>query len=334
MHTTPFTYCLALSLLVTASLGAQAAPHRTAPSHPDTTGTAAVDTPDTDEEGVPLGLQFGVASGALHYGAGRSEQSLGAVVRWAPLRWLSLSATPTGLHQSTPAIGTTVAESRSGLVDLPVDVNVSHGFAALPFAPTLSAGVGATLPVGDTASGFGTGSVGYSVSGGLGFAPLPRLWVHLGAGHSLSDFSVQSALTAASGWGDASAGVAVTDRLSLSGGYSSDLGAADSTIGRSTSVNGGLAFAIRGPVTLNVSGSHGLGGAAPAWSFAMGVGTAFPYLSHLGSGSLTGMLQETFGGGTHGLGNGTGAGKGVGNGKGSSGSTTHGNSGGRGRGRP
>ncbi len=331
MYMTRLTCCLALSLLATTSLGAQAVPHRTSSSHPDSAGTAIVDSADTDEEGIPLGLQFGIASGALRYDAGRSEQALGAVVRWAPLRWLSFSATPTGVHQSTPAIGTAISESRSGLVDLPVDVNVSHGFADLPFAPTLSAGIGATLPVGDTASGFGTGSVGYSVSAGLGFAPLPQVWVHLGTGHSLTDFSVQSALTSASGWGDASAGVSVTDRLSLSAGYSSDLGAVDSTMGRSTSVNGGIGFAIRGPVTWNVSASHGLRGAAPAWSLAMGIGTAFPYLSHLGSGSLTDLLQETFGGGTHGLGNGNGAGNGVGNGN--SGATTHGNSAGKGRGR-
>ena len=58
--------------------------------------------------------------------------------------------------------------------------------------------------------------------------------------------------------------------------------------------------------TLNVNASHGVSGVAPRWSLAIGLGTAFPYLTHVGAGTPIDALRNTFGGGTHGLGNGTG----------------------------
>jgi hypothetical protein len=267
----------------------------------DTTGT------DSDDEGVPLGMQYGVATGALAYQGGRSEQAIGGVVRWAPLRWFSIGATPTAVRVHEPAPSTLVpAMSRSGLVDLPIEATLSHAFQT-SFSPTLSGGFGVTLPVGDTAGGFGSGRVGYAASAGLGFAPMSKVWVHLGAGRSLTRFSVGSAFGGGSGWGDASAGLSLTDRLSASAGYSSDLGAVDSTFGRSASVNGGLAVAVRGATTVHLNASHGISGIAPRWSFGLAFGTAFPYLNHLGAGSSIDQLRQTFGGGTHGLSSGSGS---------------------------
>jgi hypothetical protein len=164
----------------------------------------------------------------------------------------------------------------------------------------VAGGFGITLPVGDAASGFGAGKLAYSLQGAIGFAPAEAVWVHVGAGRSLSDLSMRSAFGGASGWGDASAGYSLTERLSVSGGYSSDLGAVDPAIGRSASVNGGFAVALRGPLTLNLTTSHGISGDAPQWSFAMGLGTAFPYLRHLNADSPINRLRRTFGGGTHG----------------------------------
>jgi hypothetical protein len=252
-----------------------------------------------DDEGVRLGLRFGVATGALHYKEGRSEQALGALIRWAPTRWFSLSGTPSGARVEEP-LSNTVQGPRSGLTDLPVEATVMHAFSA-EYKPTVSGSFGIMLPLGDTAGGFGTGRVGSSLSIGLGLAPSDRIWTHLGAGRSLSGFTTQSAFTGSDGWGDASAGFAVTDRYSLSAGFSSDLGSYDATVGRSMSVNGGVDLAIVGAQTLHVSASHGLGGAAPTWSLGMAFGTAFPYLNHLGAGSSLGQVNQAFGGGTHGL---------------------------------
>ncbi|MDB4882489.1 MAG: hypothetical protein JWL95_1255 [Gemmatimonadetes bacterium] len=301
------------ALLVLASpLAAQSA-------RSDHAASSAPAHEEESENATPI--SFGLAGGALEYQGGRREQALGAVVRWAATPWLSFAATPTMVRVAEPSAAAGTLQTSSGLVDLPFDATVTHGFHAR-WSPGVALGLGISLPLGDTASGFGAGAVGYSVSGGVGFSPSDRVWVHLGAGRSLTDVSMQSAFTSGSGWGDASAGVSVTERVSLNGGYSTDIGAVDSTTGRSTSINGGLSYNVFGPATLNVNASHGLSGLAPRWSFALGFGTAFPYLNHLGAGSPIDQLRETFGGGTHGLGNG--------NGNGSSGGSTNS---GRGNGR-
>jgi hypothetical protein len=191
--------------------------------------------------------------------------------------------------------------SQSGLTDMPVEATVTHAFA-VAYKPTLAAGYGVTLPLGDSAAGFGSGRLGSSVSAAFGFAPTERIWAHVGTGRTLSGLSVQSAFGGSAGWGDASAGYSLTNRVSVSGGYSTDLGAIDPTIGRSTSVTGGLEFAVLGPTTLHLNASRGLSGVAPNWSFGLGFGTAFPYLNHLGAGSSMTQLLQTFGGGSHGLG--------------------------------
>lgn len=276
------------------------------------------------EEAKPFPVQVGVAGGALSYEGGRQEQALGAVVRWSATPWLALSATPTAVHVREPsALAVGAYQGHSGVVDLPLDATVEHGFSA-PWSPGVALALGVSLPLGDTASGFGAGKVGYSASAGVGFSPAPRVWVHLGAGRSLTDVAMQSAFSNGSGWGDASAGVEITDHFGVNGGWSTDLGAVDSTVGHSRSLNGGFSYIVRGPATLNVSASRGVSGLAPKWSLAIGFGTAFPYLNHVGAGSPLGTLSDTFGGGTHGLDGGT-AGSGTGNG---------GTPNGRGRGRP
>jgi hypothetical protein len=268
----------------------------------------------TDSESVgdtphSVPLEFGVAGGALSYQGGRQEQAVGAVLRWVTTPWLSFSATPTAVHVREPSATLPGSfEGTTGVVDLPVDATLAHDFDA-PWNPGVALGLGVSLPVGDTASGFGAGRAGYSASVGLGFSPAERVWVHLGAGRSLTDVAMQSAFTSGSGWGDASAGVSLTERFSVSGGYGTDIGGVDSAVGHSTSVNGGFAVVVKGPTTLNVNASHGMSGLAPRWSLAIGLGTAFPYLNHLGAGSPIDQLRETFGGGTHGLG-GTGSGSG------------------------
>ena len=264
---------------------------------------------DDDTGGHPF--LFGLAGGALSYDAGRDERALGAIVRWVPSNWFSLSATPTSVRAREAATGTLPATSRSGLTDLPVEATLSRGFAGVAWSPSVAGSLGVTLPVGDTASGLGSGEVGYSASGGVGFSPVEKVWVHIGAGRSLTRFSVQSAFSSGTGWGDISAGTSIAEHVEASVGFSSDIGAADSTLGRSRSLNGGVSFGVGRAGTVNVTGSRHLSGAAPSWSLTIGVGTAFPYLNHLGGSSPNSTLQQSFGAGTHGLGNGN-SGKGTG----------------------
>ena len=287
--------CLGALIIVAGPLAAQSAKQER---------TSAAPVTRQDEEAKPFPLQVGVAAGALSYQGGREEQALGAVARWVATPWLSLSATPTMVHVKEPSTLTSGAiAARSGIVDLPLEATLQHGFKALG-SPSVAFALGVSLPLGDSATGFGAGRVGYSASGGLGFSPNSRVWVYLGAGRSLTDVAMQSAFSSGSGWGDASAGVSVTDRFGVSGGFSTDVGGVDSTVGHSRAINGGFSYVVRGPITLNANASRGVSGIAPRWSLAIGFGTAFPYLSHLGAGPL-GALGDTFGGGTHGLGGGT-----------------------------
>ena len=302
-------------VLVTAStpaVFAQKAVKPPAPAAAPKKAAPAEEEADASDEEGSAGHRFlfGLAGGALTYDGGRDEQALGAVFRWVPTPWFSLSTTPTSVRAREIATSTLPATSRSGLTDIPVEATIAHGFGGVTWSPSLAASLGVTLPVGDTASGLGSGEVGYSVSGGLGFTPAERLWVHLGAGRSLTRFSVQSAFSSGAGWGDASAGMTLTERLGASVGFSGDLGSLDSGVTRATSLGGGLSVGIGRAGTVNFTGSKGLTGAAPRWSFSLGVGTAFPYLNHLGGSSPNNTLQDSFGGGTHGLPNGKGNGGG------------------------
>jgi hypothetical protein len=287
-------YLLALTLAASPALAQTS-------SHTDSTATH-----EESEHHPPV--EFGVAGGALSYEGGRQEQAFGAVLRWVTTPWLSFSATPTAVHVRQPS-ATVVGsvQGTTGIVDLPMDATLSHDFKA-PWSPGVALALGVSLPVGDTATGLGAGKMGYSTSVGFGFSPAERLWVHLGAGKSLTDVAMQSAFSSGSGWGDASAGVSLTERFGVSGGYSTDFGAVDPAVGHSTSLDGGLSLGVKGPTTLNVNASHGMSGLAPRWSLAIGLGTAFPYLNHVGAGSPIDELRGTFGGGTHGLGTGTGSG--------------------------
>lgn len=233
-----------------------------------------------DNEGVRLGLQFGVLTGAFGYHDGRSEQSLGALVRWAPTRWFALSTSPAGVRSTTPPVTGTRPVSRSGLVDLPVSASLSHHFSG-PLAPVVSGGLGISLPTGDTASGFGSGRTGSSAEVGMGITPSDAIWLSIGAGRSLAHNAAQSAFTSGAGWGDVSAGLSVSEHASLEAGCDTDLGPLDDpNVGRSTSVSAGIEYAVHGSTMLNLTSSHGLSGIAPKWSVAVGIGTAFPTLGH------------------------------------------------------
>ena len=277
------------------------------------------DTSDDDSDPEEPRVQYGLAGGALQYGAGRSEQAIGAVFRWLPVQYLSLSISPTSVRAREAGLTTSSADViRSGLTDIPLEATLSRSFSGT-LSPSVSASLGASLPVGDTASGLGSGEVGYSMSGGVGVVLAPHLSLTLGAGRSLTRFSTQAAFSSGTGWGDVNLGYAMNDRVSVSGGLSSDLGAVDSALGRSRSVEGGASFVVGGSRTLNMRLSHGVSGSAPNWSMAVGFGTAFPYLNHAGARSTDASLTNTFGGGTHGL-----PVPGSGNGKGTGTTTTTG----------
>ena len=240
-------------------------------------------------------IATGVTVGSLRYAGGRTEDAASALLKFRLSQGWSASVEPTFARATEPAAGLYAASSNSGLTDLPLSLEYERGFAGR-FTPSIGLSFAATLPVGNAATGFGTGTVGTALGLGAGIAASDNLGVYASAGRTLSSVAAQSAFNGgASGWGDLAANYQMGARVSLLAGYSTDLGAADSTYGRGSSASAGIAYALAGPFSLNVETSHGLSGATPQWSAVIGIGTAF--------GSLDGarQLRSAFGGGRHGL---------------------------------
>lgn len=240
-------------------------------------------------------IASGITAGSLRYAGGRTEDALSAVLQLRMPRGFSLSIEPTVARASEPAGTGNSSLTNTGLTDIPVGLSWERGFGGM-LAPTIEVALGATIPVGDTATGFGTGALGSSVGIGGGITPTENLGLYASAGHTLSSFAAQSAFNGGgSGWGDVGASYQVGERVSVLAGFSTDLGAVDTTLGRGRSLSAGMSYNVAGPWALNIETSRGISGATPEWSAVVGIGTAF--------GSLDGAreLRSAFGGGRHGL---------------------------------
>lgn len=294
-------------LLGSAVMAAQQPAKPKSPTPRDTTArpdsVEADSTKDEEEEAAGRAVTAGVSYGGLNYEGGRSERATSAVIRWRALPWLSLGVTPTFARAAEPGVTALQTTKSSGLTDLPVEIGADHSFD-VPLSPSLSLAVGITLPVGDTATGFGSGSVGTSVTLGGGLALSEKLGVHASAGRSLTDFSIQSSFNGTSSeYGDAGLSLQATDRLSMSAGVDGDIGTVDPTYGRALSISGGVSFSLPYVSSMSINASRGISGATPTWSFAIGVGTDFASIGgvSLPLRSAASRLRHAFGGGTHGL---------------------------------
>ena len=302
------TYLLALASLPCAlAVTAAQQPVRTPKPvvQRDTTAkpdSVEADSTSDDEDVPPHAITTGLSFGGLNYDGGRSERATSAVLRWRALPWLSIGATPTFARSLEPNVIATRADvSKSGLTDLPIEISADHSFDAA-LSPSLNIGLGITLPVGDTASGFGTGSVGSSISIGGGLSLTDRLGVHVGVGRSLTDFSVQSTFNGTSSeFGDAGVSLQASDQFSLSAGIDGDIGQVDPAYGRAASLSGGVTMALPIVNSVSLNASRGISGATPTWSFAIGVGTDFASIGSVNLGGAATRLRRAFGGGRHGL---------------------------------
>lgn len=241
-------------------------------------------------------VTYGATAGTLSLSDGRTQRGVTAVVRWHPLAGLALGVTPAFAQSSYPAsLG---GGSASGLTDLPVELSYDHAFSgSLP--TTLGLSFGVSLPVGDTATGFGSGTVGYSVDGGASFQPMDKLSLHVGAGRSLTDYSFSGALGGSNAaWGDLEGSYQFTDRVGGTLGLDGDLTSGDS-LGAARTLVGGVSYAVAGPLTLTVNAAHGISGPAASWQFAVGIGTDFAGLQSLGSSSPVQRIVGALGGRSH-----------------------------------
>lgn len=280
----------------------------------DTTSAhnAASDSTKLEEDEPTRGLTYGITGGAMSFPDGRTQQSFGAVLRLHVLEGLAIAATPAAARVQFPAA---IGGSAHGMTDIPVDVDYDHGIPHTPLS--MGATFAASIPVGDTASGFGSGKMGYSMSGGINLAATDQLSFHVGAGRPLSDFSFQSGLGGStSTWGDAEISYQLSDRVGASVSLDGDLASADST-GPARAMGAGLSIALLGSTTLTISGSHRVSGGAASWTTAIGVGTDFAWIGSVASTSSMQRLVSALGGQSHGRGRGQSTTTGHGTGKGS-----------------
>lgn len=260
----PFARSLTLLALVVCPLAAQSASPTTA--HVDSSAT-----PNHRVTG-------GITGATLRFGDGRSESGMSALVELHVLSWLTFSVNPAFVH----ATDTTGSMTRpvNGLTDVPLAVSVSHDFEA-PLSPSLGLSLEASLPTGDTATGLGSGTTSWGGDLNVYMTLAGPLAMDLNAWRSLSGLSSASALTSATGTSlSAEATMTLPARLSVSGGYSADVGAHDSTERPTRSLGGGVAVGLPAGWVLTVDGTRGLTTAAPAWSLAIGVGTSFSDFTH------------------------------------------------------
>jgi hypothetical protein len=236
---------------------------------------------DTTESAQrPPVFSTGVAAGAIRFAGGRTDQVASLVVQLQPYSWLLFSAAP-GYGRTSLGPATS-----SGLTEIPLSAGAMYSLNQLPWSPALSAAVETALS-GDSALALGTGQHTFDVEATLSASPLDGLNLSGAWSHSLSantgnpSLRVESALS--------------LGRATATLGFSSELGRPDSGAVLSRSVAGGLAFSLLGPVTLTTDASHGISGGAPAWTFSVGLGSAFAGVSPLNPTSALKRLKQTFG---------------------------------------
>ena len=145
-----------------------------------------------------------------------------------------------------------------------------------------------TLATGITAGTirFAGGRTEYAMSVLLLYRPMP--WLRLSTAPGVARMSFGN--TTNSGLTDIPFSAAAVHGFGDATWSPSDSGAV-----LSRSLGAGFAYALSGPVTLTVDGSHGLTGSAPTWALSIGLGTAFAGISPLSPTSALKRLKSTLG---------------------------------------
>lgn len=254
-----------------AHVGAQSAP---APS-------PATPVSDDESHERPPVFAAGIGVGTLHFSGGRSQSGVSATLEYSPSEWLTFSATPGFGHTSLAGV------SSSGLTDLPISAGASHTLGDIPWSPSIVGSVSTSLPLADSARVLGAGRTAFGASASLSGSATDQLNLTVGASHPLSAQGGNGSIELESAY---SLGKATANL-----GLSSEVGRADSSATLARSIAGGVAFAVAGPLTLTVDGSHGLTTGAPSWTFSVGLGTAFAGISPLDPSSPLRRLKKVFG---------------------------------------
>ena len=243
-----------------------------------------------------LAVTAGVTTGSMTFADRRVQQGVTGVLRWHMGRSISLAASPTYARMSYPAsLG---GGSVAGLTDLPIELGLDHAFDR-GWSPAFGLSLGTTIPAGNEATGFGSGSMGANIGAGVGLSPTDELSLHFGAGKSLTDYSMFGALGASDAlWGDAEVSYHLLEHLDAALGFDGDFASSDS-VGAARALALSFAAGLGGPYTLTISGGHRVSGPAARWTFALGFGTDFAGFQAIGSSSPIQRLMRSVGGSSH-----------------------------------
>ena len=235
-------------------------------------------------------LRVGISIGAANFRNGSSSEAASLALQYSPVDWLTFSITP-GFARSSDSTGKFVV---TGPVDFPVDAGVFHTFDRA-WSPTLGLSLGLTVPVGDTTTGFGNGSVGFGGSLGVSVSPTPSVHLAVGAGRGLSGISGSSFAAGSTTSISAEASTDVGERSTIGVSYGEDFGQSSSEP-LAHVIGGGVSYDIAGPLALTLDASHGFGQESARWVVSLGFGTAFGGISPVSPTTPLRRLRAVFGG--------------------------------------
>jgi hypothetical protein len=236
---------------------------------------------DDESHQRPPAFASGIGVGTMQFSSGRSESAVSATLQYSPSAWFTLSATP-GFGRTSRA-----GVSTSGLTDLPISAGASHVLSDVPLSPLIFGSIYTTLSMADSASVLGTGRSTLGAAASLSAWTTEHVNLTVGASHPLNANGGNGSIDLEGAY---ALGAATTTL-----GFSSEVGRADSSATLARSIAAGAAFSIVGPLTLTVDGSRGLTTGAPAWTFSVGLGTAFAGISPLNPSSPLRRLKKVFG---------------------------------------
>ncbi len=255
---------------------------------------------DSTAEAPASPFSVGMAYGQLGFSDNSRERAFGASVALHLFGFLDLSVSPTYAWATSAPLVVTPRLTRpgrtvNGWADLPVSVGVSHGFDDLAGSPSVSLSLGATLPVGDTAS-VGSGTAGTGLNLDFGMQPSDAVSLSFGVGHALSS-GYSSGLASSSTTSLGGGATFQLGKVSVAVGYATDVGTPTAGYENAQSFSGGLSIPLISGFSLNVDGSHGLTNGAPNWAYSVGIGTTAAAISAVSARPYK-ALARAFGAGT------------------------------------
>lgn len=259
-------------LIAAALLASRAGAQADTTKKPANAAGASVSA-DSTTESSKFSIGAGVSAGTMHFQNNAEERAIGATIAVHLWGWLDISVNPTWAWATAAdtvlANRTVKGRSSSGFAALPVSLGYSRDLPG-GWSPSLSIGLGFSLPTGDTLS-VGSASAGYGATIGFGLAPSEKFSMNFGASHALNDaYSAGNGTSSATSLSMSS--TLTVGTVGVSATYSGDVGSVPLGYETAQSLGAGLSIPIHGNLTLTLDGSAGLSAGAPTWTSSIGFG--------------------------------------------------------------